>query len=146
MWEVRYLTAELNHSSWEINDKKIPNSRPCSKQREQNLALCESPKRFNLYPTSEKNGSKTIPFSIHKHYSLYKGKPPPILSAQQKATALAIQLCQKALNLQQAGDFKFWVKQYNSLCTDVPSPSGKIGRRDLLSRFFLREGGCLYTG
>ena len=29
----------------------------------------------------------------------------------------------------------------NSLCTDVPPPSGKI-----LSRFFLREGGRLYTG
>ena len=26
-----------------------------------------------------------------------------------------------------------------SLCTDVPAPSGKIGR-GLLSRFFLREG------
>ena len=26
-----------------------------------------------------------------------------------------------------------------SLCTDVPTPSGKIGR-GLLSRFFLREG------
>ena len=29
-----------------------------------------------------------------------------------------------------------------SLCTDVPPPSEKIGRRD----FFLREGGRLYTG
>ena len=28
-----------------------------------------------------------------------------------------------------------------SLCTDVPTPSGKIGRG-----FFLREGGRLYTG
>ena len=28
-----------------------------------------------------------------------------------------------------------------SLCTDVPPPSENIGRD-----FFLREGGCLYTG
>ena len=29
-----------------------------------------------------------------------------------------------------------------SLCTNVPPPSEKIGRKD----FFLREGGRLYTG
>ena len=35
----------------------------------------------------------------------------------------------------------------SSLCTDVPPPSEKIGRREsLFSRFFLREGGRLYTG
>ena len=31
-----------------------------------------------------------------------------------------------------------------SLCTDVPPPSEKIGRR--VSRFFPKEGGRLYTG
>ena len=33
-----------------------------------------------------------------------------------------------------------------SLCTDVPPRSGKIGRGNVVSRFFLREGGRLYTG
>ena len=64
--------------------KKIPNSRPWSKQREQNLALCESPTRFNLYPTSEKNGSKTIPFSIHNITAYTRGNPHPFFPLNRK--------------------------------------------------------------
>ena len=33
-----------------------------------------------------------------------------------------------------------------SLCTDVPPPSEKIGRRDSSPHFFLKEGERLYTG
>ena len=33
-----------------------------------------------------------------------------------------------------------------SLCTDVPPPSKKNPEKSLSSRFFLREGGRLYTG
>ena len=33
-----------------------------------------------------------------------------------------------------------------SLCTDVPPPSEKIGRRDSSPDFFFKEGGRLYTG